>query len=686
MTTKSVLQSVREDDFVEYWLFPTGFDRKDVSLENCETQLEEVRAEVNKLAKDYCRRYIWHRDGFKVTVRKGGRVQRLLLEASDRQEEPEAELPPHLYGITHYGDNVQDEWFIVSLLFHLTRRIHGLLARVVDSDGEFLLIEAAEHLPRWANPERCEGRVFICDGALYLVGTEDQKDAYPVEGVIRELEPETRSKWAVTKEIKSCLDERIKDFPDKIEESHHRANLFVPVGVAAALKENPQLVSAAVLAFCNRDPIDLKACRAMRFFPPENCVYTSAVFTRCLYAMLMHSNYLPDRRTGWSIPLASDPNYKAHMLGLKLACGFEILASQAKSHSQSLETDKGWQSYFESLKAKGYFQDNISGSQEHTRLLKIAQEYYQENRDSMKFTPKIGEEIISILKRNDFDVEDLRQQGQNLPAPDDDSWINISPEELDQMLTERYGTRKLFSMNGNASPEAFTSMVTDFLEQKSEFDGVDQDAAVAQLDLGAFKPVKPKRTKSKAKADLENNLPQPAPLHQPIDFDPDAFGAHVKHMLDLVIPEDRWDSSDDSDMSDYDEDAYDQNIEDMATSRKAAKGVKNELQSYMDQMDRELAKTTIGKSFETDLSEPGQGEGDEARRQSDVDDFDDIESFKPVNIDVNVLKNMMESYQSQIGGPGPAANLLGSMGVHLSRTAANGPSKSKSGNTKQTDV
>lgn len=101
----------------------------------------------------------------------------------------------------------------------------------------------------------------------------------------------------------------------------------------------------------------------MRFFPPENCVYTSAVFTRCLYAMLMHSNYLPDRRTGWSIPLASDPNYKAHMLGLKLACGFEILASQAKSHSQSLETDKGWQSYFESLKAKGYFQDNITGSQ-----------------------------------------------------------------------------------------------------------------------------------------------------------------------------------------------------------------------------------------------------------------------------------------------------------------------------------
>lgn len=33
--------------------------------------------------------------------------------------------------------------------------------RVIDSDGEFLLIEAAECLPNWANPENCDQRV-IC--------------------------------------------------------------------------------------------------------------------------------------------------------------------------------------------------------------------------------------------------------------------------------------------------------------------------------------------------------------------------------------------------------------------------------------------------------------------------------------------------------------------------------------------
>ncbi|XP_055623997.1 protein ecdysoneless [Toxorhynchites rutilus septentrionalis] len=674
MSLSSALKPVREDDFVEYFLFPAGLDQTDVSLENCEPLLESLLAEVDKLSKEYCQRYIWHRDGFKVIIRKGDLQQRLLIEANDGDVD-EVPLSPHLYGITHFGDNVQDEWFIVSLLFHLTRRISGLAARVVDSDGEFLLIEAADHLPSWANPERCEGRVFIYDGALYLIADEAQSKSYAMKDILGELQSDSRSKWVLSKVVQSAIDERIRDFPDKIEEDHHRATLYVPVGVAAALKENPQLISAAVLAFYNRDPIDLKVCRAMRFFPPESCVYTSAIFTKCLYAMLMHSNYLPDRRTGWSLPLATAPEYKAHILGLKLACGFEILASQAKA-SQSLETDKGWKSYFDSLNAKGYFQDNIPDSQEYSRLLGIAQDYYRENRDSMRFTPKIGEEIVSILKRNDYDVEELRKEGLDIPSPDDDSWINISPEELDQMLTKRYGARKLLSLNGNTDAEAFTSMVNDFLDQKSEFDGVDQDAAMAQLDLGSFRPVKPKR---RPKTDVQNHS-QPSPNRQPIDFDSDAFAAHVKNLLDLVIPEDRWDSSDNSDMSDYAEDEYDRNIEDMSPTR-TAKSVKNEIQSYMDQMDRELAKTTIGKSFETTIGEPG-----ERKEQADVDDFDDIETFKPVDIDVNTLKNMMESYQAQIGGPGPSANLLGSMGVHVSSASNGGPSKTNAGGTKQTDV
>lgn len=68
-------------------------------------------------------------------------------------------MPPHLYGISHYGENIEDEWFIVFLLQQITKENSGLVARVNDSDGEFLLIEAADYLPKWADPEICENRV-----------------------------------------------------------------------------------------------------------------------------------------------------------------------------------------------------------------------------------------------------------------------------------------------------------------------------------------------------------------------------------------------------------------------------------------------------------------------------------------------------------------------------------------------
>lgn len=40
--------------------------------------------------------------------------------------------------------------------------------------------------------------------------------------------------------------------------------------------------------------------------------------TRCLYAMLLHHKYQPDRRTGWHLPPQNSSNYMAHLIGVKL--------------------------------------------------------------------------------------------------------------------------------------------------------------------------------------------------------------------------------------------------------------------------------------------------------------------------------------------------------------------------------
>jgi len=47
----------------------------------------------------------------------------------------------------------------------------------------------------------------------------------------------------------------------------------------------------------------------------------------------------------------------------------------------------------------------------------------------------------------------------------------------------------------------------------------------------------------------------------------------------------------------------------------------------------------------------------------DIDDEDD--DFRPVNVDMNAVKNLLHSYEAQQGGAGPTSNILGSMGMRL---------------------
>ena len=464
--------------------------------------------------------------------------------------------------------------------------------------------------------------------------------------------------FGVSKNVENCVIERIKDFPQNMEDNFHRQTVFVPLGVAAVLRNNPQVIAPAVQAFCNRDQIDMKVCRAMRYFPPENRVYTSIKFTKCLYAMVMHNNYLPDRRTGWNLPSSNSPHFTAHSLGVKLACGFEILASQAKAACENIEEDRDWLKYFESLKKRNYFQDLLEGSKGYKSLLETAKEYYKDHRDTMKVTPKIGDDIVKQLKTMDYSYEDFKKLEPSLPDSDSDSWLNIAQGDLDEMLQKRYGIKNLLTQDANANAGNLTEMLTEFLERKSEYDGVEVDV---NENFSASPPTLAARIKYR-----ENGQISESPVHlaggninsNKIDFDPDGFSMQVQNLLDLVIPEDKWDSN--SDMSDYenDDDLLAKNIDEFANKshgRKHKKGPKNDIDKYMDQMDRELSNTTIGKSFEM------KGNQEKQNLACGEDEFDDFEDFTPVDIDANAIKNMMESYKLQGASAGPTSNLLSSV-------------------------
>uniref|UniRef100_A0A1L8DIE0 Putative mads box transcription factor n=1 Tax=Nyssomyia neivai TaxID=330878 RepID=A0A1L8DIE0_9DIPT len=620
MVSNGVLEFVREDDYIEYFLFPR------LVAEDINEELNEVLLHVKGITEKFCENYIWHRDTFAVRARPGN--AHLLSEGQDTKSmtcENKEELPAHSYGITHYGDNIEDEWFIVALLYELTRQIPGLIVRCVDGDGEFLLIEVANHLPTWATPENCHQCVYITNGALHLI--ENSTDTLPVlDGI--QLIRDTPAAYRVSNDIENCISLRAGAYPARIKENLHRATAYVPVGVAALLKHKPALIASAIREFCSRDSVDMKVCRAMRFFPPENRVNTRITFTKCLYAMLAHSNYIPDRRTGWNLPHQGSKSFPEQCLGMKIACGFEILASQAKPNTD-WDTNRQWLKYVDSLKSKGYFQDLIEGSKGYTQLMDAAKDYYRINLSEIRENSLIGQQLIDDLKSIDCNIEEFRKLEATLPPSDDDSWLAVSPEDLDKMLSERYGEQ---TANGDCE---MTEKLTEFLAQKSSVDGVEATAP----------PVRPQRGVKKPKGKVHFAAEETdSPAGNNVDFDPDAFQTHVKNLLDLVIPEDKWDSN--SDMSDYGDDTdIAKNIDEMHLIK-----TNTNLGMYMNQMDKELSKTTIGESFEKKPTE---------------DAFDDIEDFTPVDIDLNTLKNMMESYQAQLGGPGPASNLFGAMGVRL---------------------
>uniref|UniRef100_A0A2D4P957 Uncharacterized protein n=1 Tax=Micrurus surinamensis TaxID=129470 RepID=A0A2D4P957_MICSU len=88
----------------------------------------------------------------------------------------------------------------------------------------------------------------------------------------------------------------------------------------------------------------------------------------------------------------------------------------------------------------------------------------------------------------------------------------------------------------------------------------------------------------------------------------------------------------------------------------------------MNEMDRELSSTTIGKSF------TNQKKGERSVKVFPHEDPNpDLEGNQnkedpattPVDIDLNLVTNLLESYNAQDGLAGPVSNILQSMGVYL---------------------
>ncbi|XP_042358684.1 protein ecdysoneless homolog [Plectropomus leopardus] len=651
-------RTVTQEDAVQYKLFSVQKDG--LTSQQNEEHLTHLVEEILTKFAPLLMQYIWQHQSFnlKYHSEKGG-------------------VPAHIGGSTQFGDNVEDEWFIVYLLQQITEAFPELAARVEDNDGEFLLIEAADYLPKWLNPDNSENRVFLYKGELHILPCPSKSS--PV-GVPKDVVPTVPQALALlsthpeacqaSPKIRSALRKRLEGYPEKIKTGLHHAHCFIPSNVAMVLAQRPDLVAPAVSAFYLRDPVDLQACRSFKTFPPDTRVLTSVTFTRCLYAQLQQQQFTPDRRSGFTLPPRSHPQYKAHELGMKLAHGFEILCSKCRLPSSEpdapVSCNPQWKGFMDSLKRNGYFRGELEGSAHHRELTRSAENFFKQSVASKSSALSPGEEVLQLLHScSAFSLEELKKQESQLPQEDSDSWLDITTQDLERMLQERSGGRADVGSQ-NASSTKQKQGVGGAGERRKEMENDKEEEEAGYSLVAVSQGMKNFLNAMSSHEGAE--LPWSSST-QPFSLEPDAMANALDRLLGTK--EEELDS-DDLDDDDDDDDDEEEN-EEGSTGYTEMNGTEtlDSLRRYMEEMDQELMSTNIGQSFNVknynkagvDNGSPHPAATDGVPRHEAQAETE--EEIQPLDVDLNLVTNLLESLSCQAGLAGPASNLLQSLGIHL---------------------
>ncbi|KAF1861966.1 hypothetical protein Lal_00026464 [Lupinus albus] len=564
---------------------------------------------------------------------------------------------PHLHGHLRFGDNLDDEWFSVFLLFHISLHFPSLSLRLWDNDGEFLLIEAALHLPRWLNPDTSTHRVFLRNGDLHII----PKTRLPNPTLLDSLKflIDSGSESKATEPVQRAVKNRTSEYPERARINMQRVRVRVPVSVAMVLKHEPCLISFAVEGFYDRDVDTMKfAAKMERFLGKgseggDELVVVTVMMSRAMYAQLVQQAFRAPK--GYPMmPMRSEVEAnKEAELGMKITCGLEMMYQQRKRDGAE---GKGgtWEKFKQSLENSGYFQGLLPGSNEYQKLIHNAEEYYRNTSlhsrasDLMSAPVRRIDEILALPYSLDaFKCQDV--------APsDDDSWLYNGEEELNSALMERQKEMELYDekhkKKGKAKEDQDTGLPSG--SNAGEFDPGDiaKTMQAFVLKLSSFEGAEALEDRNKD-----------------VELDVDQFIRDVESIMKLPGDEVAKSDVEEDSSSDLDFDYSDES--DMAESAEDNEGGEETfMQTYSDAMHEELKASSLKKSFVRAKEQiPKKDEGTSNGTEVDID-----EDFSPVDVDVNLVKSFLDSFSNQQGLPGPASNLLGLMGMQFPQDARKG--------------
>lgn len=677
------------DDCVEYSIFiiDQKFKAQEALLRN---RLKEIQNAATELSKKFLKDYIWQRDSFHLDLEHPHKLSNSDNAKTKQDEKDQSPHPYYLRGQTNFGDSIADEWLIVYLLRELSKNFPDAWIRVHDTDGEFLLIEAANALPKWLDPEIAPYRIWINRGQLRILPMTRPAEDGAAGPKTPGLPAEVSLKDAITfihatpkslihsQQIEDEAFHRLTDYPAAIGSSLHRSLLSIPRKLAYILHANPTYISPAVEAFYLRDPIALKPLAtkdtATLTFPPEDFVDVSVKFTKVGYAQLHSQDYPPP--ASWTSVIPRIKETKVAM-GMKLACGFEMLVRDPQ------------------------------------------------NRD------KRAVREISLL------LEDLEEGEDDLPSDkdiaswsnqiDDESWLDINFEDFEKELDGK--GKKASSANTanvSSSTAAFTgsnstaedhgfgdrktqanlrNIVSNFEKFLDDDKAGPEGAAFSDDDdddLSSYHSSEPDSDSEDEGEDKEGS------------FTDAEFESAMREMMGM--PQEEKEASglveearklalemEDSDEGERDEEADVKEImrlmeEELnghgALDLDGGKGKAKADKAERDRIREAIAKDHIsgtegpkknskksknskGKNvgFAPGLSGKGKARVAEVESDDQDDDYSSGDEDPLGGMDADLLKNLLEAFKGQAGTSGPAGNLMNMLGVKMPRDEGEGSSK-----------
>lgn len=640
------------EDVVEYIIFIIDTRLSDIQTRE---RLQAFQRALQDLKKKFLKEYIWQRDEIKLD----------LVREHDRWL---------LKGQTNYGDSVADEWLIVYFLRELSKEFKDAWIRIYDTDGEFLLIEAANALPKWLTPEVAEHRVWINTHRLLIVplGKEEEPAPLQLEAALQILKDTPGRPQQYPKVEKEAF-HRLNNYPSAISENQHHATLPLPRKAAHILHSNPSYISSAVEAFYLRDPISLRLLQPEKskvalVFPPEDFVSVSVRFTKVLYAQLLGQHWNPPHIYEAVVEslVKSGHTQEKSEVAVKLSAGMQMLASH------SLFADK-----------KAVREINL--------LL--------EDLDNGDDTLPTDAEIAAWPKRED-----------------DESWLDIDFEEFEKELQGRGGQKGFGDKNAQENLKKMVERFNTFLADDeaghegasaSEKDPMDEDNDSdpgrgwddpedsdededTENDGPSISTPDPKTTpkptaKSQSKAakvddDDDDNESNDSDTESSSDADADAEYAEYEKYFEkyMTLPA-------------HEKALLTEDARELARAQDAENEEDEEIRKLTEAMEAELfghgalnlnppTENPAKKTLKT-TDKPDKGKGKAKAKVSFAspveDDVEEIsrdhgsasEDDEVLDEDYNLVQNMLAAFKGQAGAAGPAGNMLRAMGIQLPQDA-----------------